>query len=403
MERTGWTVGIYSFIQCRSVPSWVSSFIHTISPIVNLTHRPQPQSGTFDASDGSGGSDGATMRFAPEVTDGANAGLKLMQDILKPVKAKFPHLSYADLWTMAGTQAVALTGGPNVPFRLGRTDCPNNDTCPANGRLPDASQGAQHLRDVFYRMGFNDQEIVALSGAHTLGSCHRLRSGFDGPWTTNPLNFDNEYFRNLIDIDWKERDWEGPKQYQDPTGKLMMLPTDLALIQDDHFLPYVQKYANDQQAFFQDFADAFAKLLSLGCPAQCQPNAPRAVAEHTPDKNFRDLAMHGSVERMQAAATGVNVNSKESGSGRTALHKAAYFGHSNVIQYLLGLKADVHAVDDDGDSALHDAARFGHVEAVQALLAEGANKALENAEGQTPIDLAKANGKEEVVQLLSSS
>ena len=25
---------------------------------------------------------------------------------------------------------------------------------PENGRLPDASQGAAHLRDVFYRMGY---------------------------------------------------------------------------------------------------------------------------------------------------------------------------------------------------------------------------------------------------------
>lgn len=27
---------------------------------------------------------------------------------------------------------------------------------------------------------FNDQEIVALSGAHTLGRCHLARSGYDG-------------------------------------------------------------------------------------------------------------------------------------------------------------------------------------------------------------------------------
>lgn len=27
----------------------------------------------------------------------------------------------------------------------------------------------RHLRKVFYRMGLNDEEIVALSGAHTLG------------------------------------------------------------------------------------------------------------------------------------------------------------------------------------------------------------------------------------------
>jgi catalase (peroxidase I) len=77
-----------------------------------------------------------------------------MHEILKPVKAKFPDLSYADLWTMAGTQAVKLTGGPDIAFRYGRTDAPDNRQCPANGRLPDAAQGAQHLRDVFGRMGF---------------------------------------------------------------------------------------------------------------------------------------------------------------------------------------------------------------------------------------------------------
>lgn len=186
-------------------------------------------SGTFDKVDASpataGGSDGASMRFTPEVSDGANAGLALMQDIIKPVKAKFPNMSYADLWTMAGTQAIALTGGPKVPFNYGRVDAPCEKSCPPNGRLPDATQGAQHLRDVFYRMGFGDKEIVALSGAHTLGSCHRLRSGFDGPWTHNPLQFDNEYFKNLLDLEWTEREWDGPKQFQDQSGELMMLPT----------------------------------------------------------------------------------------------------------------------------------------------------------------------------------
>ena len=29
--------------------------------------------------------------------------------------------------------------------------------CPPDGRLPDAAQGAQHIRNIFYRMGFNDQ------------------------------------------------------------------------------------------------------------------------------------------------------------------------------------------------------------------------------------------------------
>ncbi len=70
---------------------------------------------------------------------------------------------------------------------------------------------AEHLRKVFHRMGLSDQEIVALSGAHTLGRAYKNRSGFgseegtkytkDGPgtkggtsWTPEWLKFDNSYF-----------------------------------------------------------------------------------------------------------------------------------------------------------------------------------------------------------------
>ena len=57
-----------------------------------------------------------------------------------------------------------------------------------DGRLPDGAKDTktetiQHLRDIFYRMGFDDQAIVALSGAHAVGRCHTDRSGFWGPWT----------------------------------------------------------------------------------------------------------------------------------------------------------------------------------------------------------------------------
>ena len=39
-----------------------------------------------------------------------------------------------------------------------------------HGRLPDGSKGKDHLREVFHRMGMSDRDIVALSGAHTLGT-----------------------------------------------------------------------------------------------------------------------------------------------------------------------------------------------------------------------------------------
>ena len=53
----------------------------------------------------------------------------------------------------------------------------------------------------------------------------------------------------------------------------MMLPTDLALVQDAKFKPHVVAYAKDQSLFFKDFSSAMAKLLSLGGPPSVQPGA----------------------------------------------------------------------------------------------------------------------------------
>jgi cytochrome c peroxidase len=46
-------------------------------------------SGTYDKETGTGGSNGATMRFAPESNHGANAGLKTARDFLEPVHGEF--------------------------------------------------------------------------------------------------------------------------------------------------------------------------------------------------------------------------------------------------------------------------------------------------------------------------
>ena len=70
-----------------------------------------------------------------------------------------------------------------------------------------------------------DKEIVALSGAHTLGRCHTDRSGFSGPWTFAPTTFANAYFVELTTNKWRKKKWNGPVQYEDKSGELMMLPT----------------------------------------------------------------------------------------------------------------------------------------------------------------------------------
>ena len=210
----------------------------------------------------------------PEKDWGANAGLDLARGLLEKVKKAHPSISYADLYTLAGVVAIQAMGGPVIPWRAGRTDAASGAASPPDGRLPDATRKADHLRDIFHRMGFNDKEIVALSGAHSLGRCHANRSGFTGPWTRAPTTFSNEYFRLLLAEKWVENKPTptAPLQYADSASKtLMMLPTDMALLADPEFKKHVDAYAKDGEAFAKDFASAFSRLLELGCKLDAAP------------------------------------------------------------------------------------------------------------------------------------
>lgn len=193
-------------------------------------------------------------------------GLKYENHRLTISIEQFPWITYSDLWILAGVCAIQEMAGPTIPYRPGRTD-KDVAACTPDGRLPDATKGGKHLRDIFGRMGFNDQEIVALSGAHALGRCHADRSGFEGPWTFSPTILTNDYYRLLLEESWQWKKWNGPKQLEDKkTKSLMMLPTDYVLIQDKGFMPWVKKYAKDNDAFFNDFAKVVTTLFELGVP-----------------------------------------------------------------------------------------------------------------------------------------
>lgn len=227
-------------------------------------------SGTYCAADNSGGSNGGTIRLCPEATHGANAGLASVAIVaLEPIKSANPTLSYADLFILAGVTAIEDMGGPVIPFQTGRTDALTAQDCTPDGRLPDADKGApsstvSHIRSIFNRMGFGDREIVALLGAHAIGRCYTDRSGYSGPWTRAEWTFSNEYFRELIENTWTLKKWDGPDQYEDPTGDLMMLPADMALLADREFRHWVELYASDEETWHQDFALAFQKLTENG-------------------------------------------------------------------------------------------------------------------------------------------
>jgi catalase (peroxidase I) len=207
----------------------------------------------------------ASMRFKPECAYGGNAGLEKARDILEPIKKRHPTISYADLWAFASVVAISEMGGPEIPFRYGRVDAKDGSVC-AEARLPDAAQTQQHIRDTFTsRFGFDDKEAVALLGAHSVGECHANRSGFVGPWTHDRYGFDNSFYSELLENDWIVDTRYPQLQFTDSkTKRLMMLPSDVALIIDPKFRKVVDAYAKDQDLWWNDFSKAYQKLVELG-------------------------------------------------------------------------------------------------------------------------------------------
>uniref|UniRef100_A0A7S4VYV9 Peroxidase n=1 Tax=Alexandrium monilatum TaxID=311494 RepID=A0A7S4VYV9_9DINO len=229
--------------------------------------------GVFSTGEEGSGCPNAVMRFTDkgEGAFPANAGLPTVAlALLAPISQKFcPELiSNADLWALAANVAIRVMGGPDIPTHFGRVDATSSsESVEAQaGRLPEGDGGVAHLRGVFHPKGLNDKAIVALSGAHTVGRCHLERSGFDGPWTEEPLRFDNSYFKEMLAKTYApETTSKGRLQHRHAGSGTIMLPADLALLQDPAFKKHVDLYAADQSLFFADFADSWVRLQENGC------------------------------------------------------------------------------------------------------------------------------------------
>ncbi|XP_015572613.1 putative L-ascorbate peroxidase 6 isoform X2 [Ricinus communis] len=191
--------------------------------------------GTFEMNGTSGGMNGSIVF---ELDRPENAGLKKSLKVVEKAKKEVDAIqpvSWADMIAVAGAEAVSVCGGPTIPVLLGRLDSGEPD---AEGKLPEESLGASSLKQCFQRKGLSTQELVALSGAHTLGS-----KGFG-----NPTVFDNSYYKILLEKPWMS---------SAGMSSMIGLPSDRALVEDDECLrlfiyqnPPINHFAKHSDIFY---------------------------------------------------------------------------------------------------------------------------------------------------------
>jgi catalase-peroxidase len=184
---------------------------------------------------------------------------------------------------------------------------------------PDPMGAAATIRDVFGRMDWHGRELVALiGGGHTFGKSHgasmeskgvppnecpfaawkgptgihTITSGIEGPWTTTPTQWDNQYFTNLLNYEWEVKKGPGGhwqyyvKEDDRNTGpmaptvdlqsqqEIIMLTTDIALKVDPEYRIYVEEFAKNQTALTEVFGRAWYKLVTrdMGPVTRCVGN-----------------------------------------------------------------------------------------------------------------------------------
>ena len=178
---------------------------------------------------------------------------------------------------------------------------------------PDPLKTAHDVRVTFERMAMNDEETVALTaGGHTVGKAHgngnaknlgaepegaelheqgfgwnnhksrgigrdTVTSGIEGAWTSQPTQWDNGYFKMLLEHDWELtkspagawqwqpvniKDEDKPVDVEDPSIRCMPIMTDadMAMKMDPEYRKISERFYNDPAYFSEVFARAWFKL-----------------------------------------------------------------------------------------------------------------------------------------------
>ncbi|XP_067670153.1 ankyrin repeat domain-containing protein 2-like isoform X2 [Haliotis asinina] len=122
------------------------------------------------------------------------------------------------------------------------------------------------------------------------------------------------------------------------------------------------------------------------------------------DANIERACLHGDLDRVRYLLSQCKEDiARKDAVGRTPLMTAAFGGHRELFDFLLGEGADVSVLDNNGCSILHWSCRGGNIEMVEYILSmEGMGVNNKGTGGTTPVVSAAWRGHKHVVEFLVS-
>ncbi|KAI3449640.1 hypothetical protein Pfo_006305 [Paulownia fortunei] len=204
--------------------------------------------------------------------NGSARGYEVIEAAKREVENICPGVvSCADVLAVAARDASAAVGGPSWTVTLGRRDSTTASRSLAESNLPSFRDPLERLISNFRDKGLSERDLVALSGAHTIGQaqCFLFRdriysngSDIDAGFASTrrrqcptsggdnrlapldlvtPNSFDNNYFRNLVQ-------------------RRGLLESDQVLFSGGSTDGIVTEYSNNPGTFSSDFAAAMVRM-----------------------------------------------------------------------------------------------------------------------------------------------
>ncbi|KAL7601050.1 hypothetical protein Lser_V15G25830 [Lactuca serriola] len=219
-----------------------------------------------------------TANFTGEKTAIPNNNSLRGFDVIDTIKSQLESscpgvVSCADIVAKAALDSVAALGGPSWNLVFGRRDSTTASLSAANSNIPAPTLNLSGLITSFSNQGFTSNEMVALSGSHTIGQArctifrarlyneNNINSSFATSLRANcpssggdnnlspldvasPTSFDNAYFNNLLNQNG-------------------LLHSDQQLFNGGSTDAQVRTYNSNSATFLTDFANGMLKMSNL--------------------------------------------------------------------------------------------------------------------------------------------